>query len=219
MKKGILLVPTLALCLGFVACAKKIVGEAPEVTKARKAATYTAQSFVGLDSWSDATEILVNGSQLSANGAKASYTANETLRKIADQVADSIQAGKPKDAIGFIERGITEIEKAESNAIFKFKTAAAQQEFLLALAGVRIALESIRAALESTKEPGIPEEKSLMAAQQTNAAWWVELVRLGSNTYSRLYRISRFSTAAEGWEEARRVSGFLASKNAARLGQ
>lgn len=212
----------LALCLLIlcaVGCAKKIAGEAPEVTKARKSAIYSAQAFVSLDAWSDATEIIANGQQLSRDAARASYGANETARKAADQITAFLKAGKPKDALDAIDRVLKQIEEAEASQIYKFKTPAARQEFSLALSGVRLAFESIRAAIENTREPDVSNEKGLLAAQdQTGAAWWVELVRLGSNTYSRLYRISRFSTAEQGWNEAVTVSGILASKNAARLG-
>ena len=219
IKTSLLAVCALIAAVGFVACAKKITGEAPETTKARKTAIYAAQTYVGLESWSDATEILANGTQTNATAAKTSYQINEKTRQVLDEAVVFVKQGKPKDALDAVDRGLRAVESAETSGVIQFKTAAAQQEFVLILAGVRAAFESIRAAIESTKEPEFAEEARARARAQepVTAAWWVQLVRLGSTTYSRLFRLSRVTNPDDAWAEAQRVSGTLASKNATRL--
>ncbi len=206
------------LAFALNACAKKRIGETAEETKARKSAVYTAQAFVGIESWSDATEVLANGKQLSAETAMASYKLNERVRKIADQISGNIQAGKPADALGYIDRGIAEIETAERNGVFTLNNPAAEDRFYSVLAGVKIGLQSIRAVIEATKEPPIPEEtKRALAVKQSNTQWWADLVALGERTAIKLWQLSRYDTAP-AWAAASSTSAALASKNAARLG-
>jgi hypothetical protein len=216
MKTLLALLITVLLLGGGAACAKKRDGETANETRARKSAVYTAQSYTGLVGWSDATEILARAKQLNPQSVKASYALNEKVRLIADQVSSTVQAGKPADAIGFIERGIAEIEAAENNGVFTIKDPAAQERFYNVLAGVKIGLQSLRAVIEATKEPDTNTMRRGLLADGGNTPWWTELIALGEKTALRLWRQSRLDTAP-AWTEAGQLSAELASKNAARL--
>jgi hypothetical protein len=146
-----------------------------------KVAQYVAQTMAGTDGVSDATEILVRGGVLSVGRGQSSYELNERVRKIVVQVADSIKVGAPKkNIISNIERGIAELEAAERAGIFTIKDANSADKFNTWLAVVKFGLGSVKAVIEATKEPDMPEEaKALLATtQQNKAQYWLDLIGL-----------------------------------------
>lgn len=218
MKRTLLFLLALTVSIMF-GCVKKRAGESAEQLRARKSAVYVAQSYTALVGWSDATEILARAQQTTT--ARASYQINERVRLVVDRVAAAIQAGKPADALGLVERGLVEIEAAETSGVFQINDPAARERFFGVLVGVKLGLTSLRAVLAATREPDAPGEARTALRLQTappNAPWWTELIALGERTALRLWRQSRLD-AAVAWRDATSLSGELARKNAERIAQ
>lgn len=219
--KSLLLVLLFAgLGFGAVGCAKFRAGETAAETTARKKAVYGAQAVTALQGWSDLTLVIEKGGAIGADGAKASYAANEKALTALDLVRSRVKQGYPsKDILPIIDATLDDLDKAEAAGLFG-STPNAQAKLQEVLFSVRFGFNSIKAVIAATQEPSIQAARAVaQRSQRTVSAqppWWQDAVLVAQNVIIKMLEQSRMDAAA-AWTDGDALSTQLHARNAERL--
>jgi hypothetical protein len=224
MKAIRLIILSIALfSLALSACAKKQVGETAEQIKARKPAVYTAQAFVGVNAWSDLTESLARNKVIGLQAARASYLENERTRKALDIFSDRLQGLETTDLVTRIRNVYPQLTEEQARKITPIEIAdlliedlqRAERANVLPVSNYRSVLVTMRLGIVAIKN--VLANKSETAQQKGIQEALPELITISQDMLIALNNLSG-ATAKFAWEEARRLSAEIASKNTARLG-
>lgn len=212
---------TLALLTGDACKLKPRAGETSTEFKTRQQAVYLAQSVTGLNAWSDAVEILGNGSALEPDARRIQYTINDQVLTGLDIVRERLRNPVTGDGLAKLKGVLLDLREAQRREVVKIKNADTRAQIDTIFEISLFALESLQAVLEESKQPTRADLEAKTEALQSKAKaaippYLTALIGLARDAGFAALRQSRLTTA-DAWANGESLSGQLHSKNAARL--
>lgn len=179
-------------------------------TTTHKIATYTAQADAALVAITDSVDRLRVAGRVKDAAAKTIYQTELRIVGAVDQIRDRAKTGyEKKDALSIITASIEDLRKAEAEGVLGLSGKEKDQFLQITFFGL-FSLNSLKAVIEASKEPTIPQDQVAAAARGTKSraadeTVWTDLVLILQTATIRGISQSRM-TADEAFADGAALS-------------